>query len=59
MDKGLTLTYTYTPGISATPLPAALSLFATGTAGLGFTTTDLRAADRDQRKEERPPCAAQ
>jgi hypothetical protein len=38
VDEGLTLTYTYTPGISATPLPAALPLFATGVAGLGFTT---------------------
>jgi hypothetical protein len=34
---GLTVTYTYTPAISATPLPAALPLFATGLAGLGFT----------------------
>jgi hypothetical protein len=37
-EDALTLTYTYTPGISGTPLPAALPLFATGVAGLGFTT---------------------
>jgi len=37
-EDALTLTYTYTPAISGTPLPAALPLFATGIAGLGFTT---------------------
>jgi hypothetical protein len=36
--SALALTYTYTPAISGTPLPAALPLFATGLAGLGFTT---------------------
>jgi hypothetical protein len=35
---GLTVTYTYTPATSATPLPAALPLFTAGLAGLGFTT---------------------
>jgi hypothetical protein len=34
--QGLTLTYDYTPATSATPLPAALPLFATGLAGLGL-----------------------
>jgi hypothetical protein len=38
VGEGLTLTYTYTSGVSATPLPAGLPLFATGVAGLGFTT---------------------
>jgi len=37
-EDALALTYTYTPAISGTPLPAALPLFATGVAGLGFTT---------------------
>jgi hypothetical protein len=36
-ETGLTLTYDYTP-TSAVPLPAALPLFATGLAGIGFTT---------------------
>jgi hypothetical protein len=35
---GVTVTYTYTPATSATPLPAALPLFTTGLAGLGFAT---------------------
>jgi hypothetical protein len=34
-QTGLTLTYDYTPAV---PLPATLPLFATGLAGLGFTT---------------------
>lgn len=34
----VTVTYTYTPAISATPLPAALPLFTTGLAGLGLAT---------------------
>jgi hypothetical protein len=34
----MTVTYTYTVPTSATPLPAALPLFTTGLAGLGFTT---------------------
>jgi hypothetical protein len=37
-DDALALTYTYTPAISGTPLPPALPLFATGLAGLGFTS---------------------
>lgn len=36
--EGVTVTYTYTPATSATPLPAALPLFTTGLAGLGFAT---------------------
>jgi hypothetical protein len=36
LETGLTLTYDYTP--AAVPLPATLPLFATGLAGLGFTT---------------------
>jgi hypothetical protein len=34
--QGLTLTYDYTPATSATPLPAALPLFATGLGALGL-----------------------
>jgi hypothetical protein len=34
----MTVTYTYTVPTPAVPLPAALPLFATGLAGLGFTT---------------------
>ena len=41
---GVTVTYTYTP--AATPLPAALPLFTTGLAGLGFT------AWRSRRKQK-------
>jgi hypothetical protein len=35
-EDALTLTYTYTPGISATPLPAALPLFAGGLGMIGL-----------------------
>jgi hypothetical protein len=34
--QGLTLTYDYTPATTATPLPAALPLFATGLGALGL-----------------------
>jgi hypothetical protein len=35
-EDALTLTYTYTPGISGTPLPAALPLFAGGLGMIGL-----------------------
>jgi hypothetical protein len=49
-DNGLTVTYIFTPATSATPLPAALPLFTTGLAGLGFTTWRSRRKQKTKKQ---------
>ena len=42
--EGLTLTYTYGPAVSATPLPATLPLFASGLGFVGYLTKRRKSA---------------
>ncbi len=46
----LTVTYTFTPAPPVVPLPAALPLFATGLAGLGFTTWRSRRKQKTKKR---------
>jgi hypothetical protein len=49
-DGSLAVTYTFTPAPPAVPLPAALPLFATGLAGLGFTTWRSRRKQKTKKR---------